>query len=411
MTTESPVKPPLSSTQTIIPHKTSKPHSQNIRFSLNELSGGFGDLGTMAPLVIGMVLAGSASASGALIWFGIFSITAGLSFGIPLTVQPMKAIGALAITNNYSVELVVAAGLITGAFIFLTSKLRLLKTLQERTPLPLIIGIQLGLGLKLGLQAAKILLSRPLIGMDSLFLGILSIGFILVSYKWKTLPVALILFLVGVGFALLNAPHILEATTPSLKFPTISVPTSSDFFKGLNVAAAQIPLTIANSLLASAILAERLFPRRAPKIDAIATHVAAMSICAPLAGGIPMCHGAGGLAATHSFGARTGGSLVMLGSLFLLFGLLFENFAILLITAFPLCILGAMLLFVSGKLAARVRDLSNIQDMTVTAVTAILIVTIGMLPGLLGGIIAIYLTRMAWKILDRPHEISFKEGN
>lgn len=56
-----------------------------------------------------------------------------------------------------------------------------------------------------------------------------------------------------------------------------------------------------------------------------------------------MYHGAGGLAANYRFGARTAGANVMIGSIFVLLGILFGQNAIIILNLLPMSILGVLL--------------------------------------------------------------------
>ena len=60
------------------------------RSPLSELSGAFGDLGTLLPLMIALAVNHSISLSTTLVFSGLWNILTGVAFGIPLPVQPMK---------------------------------------------------------------------------------------------------------------------------------------------------------------------------------------------------------------------------------------------------------------------------------------------------------------------------------
>lgn len=68
---------------------------------------------------------------------------------------------------------------------------------------------------------------------------------------------------------------------------------------------AQVLLALTNAVLATSLLASDLFKEK------ISNKKLSVTI-----GGFPMCHGAGGMAAHYRFGARTGGSDIMIGLLF-----------------------------------------------------------------------------------------------
>ena len=80
-----------------------------------------------------------------------------------------------------------------------------------------------------------------------------------------------------------------------------------------------------------------------------------MNLIGTSIGGVPMCHGAGGMAAHIRFGARTGGALVILGSVVLFIGLFCADSVATLFKLFPRALLGVILMFGGLELAAGVQ--------------------------------------------------------
>jgi MFS superfamily sulfate permease-like transporter len=72
----------------------------------------------------------------------------------------------------------------------------------------------------------------------------------------------------------------------------------------------------------------------------------AMNLLAVPLGALPMCHGSGGLAGKHAFGARTATANVFAGCLYALLALLAG-----LLVAFPMALLGVLLVVVALSLA------------------------------------------------------------
>ena len=64
-----------------------------------EFAGAFGDLGTLIPFVVGYITLNKMDPLGILVAFGVFKIFVGLYFRTPVSVQPMKAIGGMAIAH------------------------------------------------------------------------------------------------------------------------------------------------------------------------------------------------------------------------------------------------------------------------------------------------------------------------
>jgi SulP family sulfate permease len=102
-----------------------------------------------------------------------------------------------------------------------------------------------------------------------------------------------------------------------------------------------------------------------------------------LLGGMPLCHGAGGLAAHYRFGARTAGSNLMIGSLILIMGLFFGAHALSLVYLVPMAVLGVLLVFAGGQLALTVIDMKTRKDLFV----ALLILGITLASNLAAGFI------------------------
>ncbi|KAI6860443.1 hypothetical protein KC334_g21307, partial [Hortaea werneckii] len=65
---------------------------------LSELSGALGDVGTLLPLMIAMTLTNTIDLPTTLVFSGLTNILTGVVYGIPLPVQPMKAIASVAIS-------------------------------------------------------------------------------------------------------------------------------------------------------------------------------------------------------------------------------------------------------------------------------------------------------------------------
>ena len=81
-----------------------------------------------------------------------------------------------------------------------------------------------------------------------------------------------------------------------------------------------------------------------------------------LLGGIPLCHGAGGLAAHYKFGARTGGSNIIIGGIFLCIALFLGHHALSLMHLLPLSILGVLLVFAGGQLSPFISPQNGLRE-------------------------------------------------
>ncbi|CAG8632925.1 10705_t:CDS:2 [Ambispora leptoticha] len=296
--------------------------------SISELSGSLGDLGTLLPILVALSITGQVSLTSSLIFGGLWNILSGLIFRIPMCVQPMKAVAAVAISAHLSIGEVMSAGIGVGVMIFFLGITRTIKFIEKWTPVPIIRGIQLGAGLTLIIKAASLV-------------QINVIALIKVFSSNSKLP------------------------SISLNHPETVVPTLEEFKTGfLNASLGQLPLTALNSVIALAALADDLFPERSSlnTVERISISIGLMNVVGCFFGSIPYCHGSGGLAGQYRFGARSEVSILILGFFKLILGILFGNTLTKLLGSFPNSILGVML-FVSGaELSSAARSFMNTFD-------------------------------------------------
>ena len=98
-----------------------------------------------------------------------------------------------------------------------------------------------------------------------------------------------------------------------------------------------------------------------------------MNLVNPFFGGVPTCHGSGGIAGHYAFGARTGGSVVIAGTLYAVFGLFFGAGFRLIVDLFPRPVLGVILLFEALALIKLVRDMAvSAADFTIVLLVGLI---------------------------------------
>ncbi|CAN8106412.1 unnamed protein product [Discula destructiva] len=338
---------------------------------LTEISGALGDLGTLLPLLIALALQGSISLPSTLVFTGLANILTGVVFGIPLPVQPMKAIAAAAIASHATQPQTLAAGALVAIAVGLLSVTGLLRWLTARIPIPVVKGIQFGAGLQLVISGGGAMLLHLGWADDPLDNRLWGLGaFVLLVFTARTprrFPYALIVFLLGLLLAVLAVvlqdPHAPGKHSPSglpgwrIWHPTVSVP-GFGASEAWTMAVAQLPLTTLNSVIAAAALAAELmagppFPHGAttPTVTELGVSVALMNLIGCWFGAMPVCHGAGGLAAQYRFGARSGASVVLLGTVKLLLGLFLGTTLLDLLAGFPKAVLGVMVIAAGLELA------------------------------------------------------------
>ncbi len=328
-----------------------------------ELAGAFGDLGTLIPFVVGYITVVKIDALGILFMFGISAMVAGWYYKTPIPVQPMKAIGGAAIAAGGAISpgVVCGAGLFTGVFWLVAGATGTVNVVTRLATKPVMHGILLGLGLSFMTQGIVMMRATPWLAAVGL-----GLTYVLLTHRKNLAMFALLL--VGTAAALWMEPSLdafLVSLRPAVRLPQLALSgvTWNQFLEGsIVLALPQIPLTLGNALIAVREENNRLFPDRPVTVRTLAVFQGLINLAAAPLGGIPMCHGAGGMAGHVRFGARTGGSLVMLGFLLVILALFFSRSAGILFEAFPKAILGVILFFAGGELAVTIREIGTKRD-------------------------------------------------
>jgi MFS superfamily sulfate permease-like transporter len=350
------------------------PAPPGLRFDRNELSGAFGDLGTTLPLLVGMVLAARLDAPSVLIVFGLLQLGTALVYRMPMPVQPLKAVAAIVIAGQVPAAVVRGGGLAIGAIMLVLSATGLVGWLARVIPKPVVRGVQAGLGLQLATLALRDYV--PTGGAAGYLLAAAAFAATVALLGNRRLPPAPVVVALGVVYALATTADpraILRGA--GLHLPAVGVPSWAQVVQGaLLLALPQIPLSLGNSVLATRQLAEDLFPDRAPPpVRKIGFTYAAMNVVSAALGGVPACHGSGGMAGHYAFGGRTGGSVFISGLLYLVLGLVFGGAFAVVIAIFPRPVLGVLLLVEALALLALVRDLAERPSELVLALLVALV--------------------------------------
>lgn len=386
------------------PPRPAPPARPPLRFDRNELAGAFGDLGTDLPLLIGVIAASGVDSAGVLILFGLMQVFSGLWYRMPMPVQPLKAFAALVIAQQIPGRVIFGGGLAIGVSMFLLSITGLIDALARLVPKPVVRGIQFGLALQLATLALKQYV--PADGLAGYALAAAAFAIIVALLGNRRWPAALLVVGLGVAYALVFKLDLATAQRAiGLHLPTWHLPQTADVLTGaLLLALPQIPLSLGNSILATRQVAADYFPERRLTVRQISLTYALMNLVNPFLGGFPVCHGSGGMAGHYAFGARTGGSVVIYGGLFLTLGLFFSQGFAQVVQIFPLPILGTLLLFEALTLAALLRDISGHRaELLVALLVGLLCAGLpyGYLVGLVVGTAVHYAIQRGWAGLGR----------
>ncbi|XP_026440700.1 molybdate transporter 1-like [Papaver somniferum] len=417
-----------------------------------------GDLGTYIPIVISLTLAKDLDLGITLIFTGIYNIVTGLLYGVPMPVQPMKTIAAVAISSSnedFGIPEIMAAGICTGGILFVLGITGLMGLVYKIIPLPVVRGIQLSQGLSFALTSVKYIrktqnfskgktgVDRQWFGLDGLVLALVCAGFIIIvngageeaesdshdkegdqvdgdhtensnrrvrSKLWKiifSLPSAVIVFFLGIILAFIREPGI----TKQVRFGPSSVGIvkiswkawKQGFIKG---AIPQLPLSVLNSVVAVCKLSSDLFPGKDFSATSVSISVGIMNLAGCWLGAMPCCHGAGGLAGQYKFGGRSGGCVAILGAAKLVLGLVLGSSLVKILAEFPVGLLGVLLLFAGIELAMTSKDMNTKEEAFVMLVCTAASIGYNAAVGFVGGIILYLLLQL--RNLSKGEKSSFR---
>ncbi|NQU15646.1 MAG: sulfate permease [Desulfobacteraceae bacterium] len=363
------------------------------RFNRLELAGSLGDLGTLLPLGIGMVMINGLSPIGLFFSVGLYYILSGIYCGVTVPIQPMKVIGAYAIATAMSASQILASGLLMAVVLLAIGATGAVTVMGKYTPKSVVRGVQLSTGTLLMAEGVKLMLgtsrfqslqkaAEPYLtvqGMGPIPVGII-IGvaggiLTLLLLENKRLPAGLLLVFGGIGLGLILGTHQgLDKLKLGLNLPGIlplGFPRTADFtFALFALVLPQVPMTIGNAVIAYADLSREYFGDNARKVTyrSACLSMALANFLSFFLGGMPLCHGAGGLAAHYRFGARTAGSNIMIGLVFAGLAVLLGDHVLAVVNLLPMAVLGVLLLFAGSQLALSVIDIRERKDLFVVLV-------------------------------------------
>ena len=378
------------------------------RFNRMELAGSLGDLGTLLPLSIGMIFINGLNPLGVFLCVGLFYVFTGLYFKVTTPVEPMKVISAYAIATGISATQIQASSFLIFSFLIIIGGTGLISLIGRYIPRPVIRGVQISTGILLISQGVKLMLgatklqtlrhaAEPYLSLQNL--GPIPIGLIigvilgvltLLLLDNKRLPAAIVI--VGAGMftgLLLGTGEGLRDIKLGINLPAFlpfGIPSNADFtFALLMLVLPQVPMTIGNAVMANADLSVQYFPQDGRRVTykALCISMALGNLLSFLLGGMPMCHGAGGLASRYRFGARTGGSNLIIGAVFIALAIFLGNHLMGVIYLLPMSALGILLIFAGAQLSLTILDMKKRKDMFVP----VLIVGITLASNLAAGFI------------------------
>ncbi|SLM32259.1 putative sulfate permease (SulP) [Desulfamplus magnetovallimortis] len=385
--------------------------SERFKFNRLELAGALGDLGTLLPIAIAMILFNGLNAMGLFLSIGFFYIASGFYFGITVPVQPMKVIGAYAIATAMSADQILASSLLMGIFLLIVGLTGAIDLIQKATPKSVIRGVQLSTGALLISGGVKFMMGtstyqtlqqavEPHLAIQavgpipiSLLIGALAAVVTLLLLDNKKYPAGLVVVAGGVAVGILLGARFDIGGALGIHIPEFlpfGFPGKVDFtFALFALVLPQLPMTLGNAVLAYTDLSKEYFGERSAKVTNrnACVSMAFANFFSFLLGGMPLCHGAGGLAAHYRFGAKTAGSNVMIGGLFLALALILGNDIVGMFNLLPMSILGVLLVFAGAQLTLTIMDLETRKDYFVATLILGITLSSNLAAGFIAGMI------------------------
>ena len=389
--------------------------SPRYRFDRMEIAGSLGDLGTLLPIAIGMILINGLSPTGMFFSIGVFYILSGMYYGLTVPVQPMKVIGAYAIATAMTSSQILASSALMGLFLLIIGGTNAITIIGKYTPKPVVRGVQISTGTLLMAQGVKFMIgsskfqmarqmAEPYLTVQhigpipvGIVIGIVGGFLTLLLLENRKFPAGLVVILGGIFLGLVLGTHEgFDKLNIGIYFPKwlpFGFPTGVDFtFAFFALVLPQLPMTLGNAVIADADLSYEYFGKDSKKVTyrALTLSMALANLLSFVVGGMPLCHGAGGLAAHYRFGARTAGSNLIIGILFLALAFFLGIHALAVVYLLPMAILGVLLIFAGGQLALTIIDMKTRKDLFVSLLILGITLASNLAVGFLVGIIVAY---------------------
>lgn len=362
----------------------------SIRLDRRELAGAVADVGVLVPIAAALIVSNGLSATAVLLPAGLLYVTAALVYRLPVPVQPLKAFGAIAIAKGLGAGDIAAGALLMGAIFLIAGRAGLVDLAARAFPKPLVRGVQLSVGL-LFLKIAWGLVHKPpkTFSAHALEQGVaipLALAFLLVALLFRRQLIALIMVGAGVIVALTITAGDLAFGPSAVQIPHLTWGALGTAFTVLVLP--QLPLSFANSCVATTDAARGYFGPRASRVrpGRLATTLGTANVLAGLIGGMPVCHGAGGMTAHRSFGARSAGAPLFMGAVLLVLALGLGAGLATLLAAFPLTILAALLAAAGLMHLGLLRDLRGARAWVLALVVGVLGFAVNLAIGLAVGL-------------------------
>lgn len=370
-----------------------------VNFGKDELAGAVADLGVLVPIAVALIVTNGLSPTAVLLPAALLYLANAFVYGLPLPAQPLKAFGAIAIAEGLGADEIAAGALLIGAIFLVAGATGLVDLAARAFPRALVRGIQLTVGL-LFIQIAWDLVTAPPdafagFALEPSWALALGVAALVLALALRRAGSSLLLVAAGAAIMLALAADEIALGPSTLAFPSFDAATVATALTVLVLP--QMPLSFANSCLAPADAARAYFGERARRVRPgnLAVTYGLANLFTGSVSGMPVCHGAGGLTAHYSFGARTAGAPLVMGSALLALAVGAGAGLAGLLPAFPLPILAALLAAAGVLHLTLLRDLEGAWSWAVALAVGAIGFALNLVWALAFGLAAWWLARGA----------------
>jgi sulfate permease, SulP family len=370
-----------------------------VRFDRRELAGAVGDVGVLVPIAVALIVSNGLSATAVLLPAGLLYVAVAFLYGLPIPVQPLKAFGAIAIAKGLGSDEIAAGALLMGVIFILLGRLQLLDLAARAFPKALIRGVQLTVGLLFLKIAWKLVLDPPKSFSEHALAAapaaVIAAVAVIAALTLRRYPISLALVAGGAIVMVWRGAGEASLGPSAISLPSLDWATLGTAFTVLVLP--QLPLSFANSCLATADAARVYFGEQAQRVrpSRLATSFGSANLLAGALTGMPVCHGAGGLTAHVAFGARTAGAPLVMGVALLTLAVGFGAGLAALLTAFPLPILAALLATAGLLHIGLLRDLRGAHAWALALAVGLVGYQVHLALALAGGLAVYWIGRVA----------------
>lgn len=369
---------------------------------IRESAGAVADLGVLIPIAVALIVLNGLTATAVILPAAVLYLAVARFYRLPIAVQPLKAFGAIAIAAGVGSDVIAAGALLMGIVFTGLGALGAIDAVARWIPQTVIRGVQLCVAILLAKVGYGLVMQTPKNFSGQLSRGMsIALALALLAALWllrgKLSLVAVLIAVAATAYATMTSDASIAFGSTALELPR---PGLDDFLTAATLLVLpQLPLTFANSCLAPADAARAYFGSAAETVTPgrLATTLGLANLLAGSIGGMPVCHGAGGLSAHYAFGARTWRAPAVIGATLLVIGVALGGALAAALPLFPVSVLAALLGVAAATHAQLLRDVHGWRNWIVVGVVA----GLGVLANLAYGVIAGLLLSAAMRSATR----------